>query len=127
MRLTSLTGEAGDPSSSSSMFLLLILLALSGSSFVIASLERDQVDHSDSFSCVSRKMCNTNMQICYRFPPMSPVFSLINCKVWNVHIVSLPGALVIGQVPPFDQVVVVPLLVHTEWKTTYTTVNYLCS
>lgn len=36
-RLTSVTGEAGD-SSSPSWFLLLILLALSGSSFIIASL-----------------------------------------------------------------------------------------
>lgn len=67
----------------------------------------------------------TKMQICYIFLPVSPVFSLIHCKVWNVHVISLPGALVIGQVPPFDQVVVVPLLIHTERKATYTTVKRL--
>lgn len=60
------------------------------------------------------------MQTRYRFPPVSPVFSLVHCKVWNVHVVSLPGALVIGQVPPFDQVVVVPLFVHTGRNATYT-------
>lgn len=56
-------------------------------------------------------------------PPVPPVFSLINGKVWNVHVVSLPGALVIGQIPPFHQVVVVPLLVHAESKGARTTVS----
>lgn len=67
------------------------------------------------------------MHTCYRFPPVSPVFSLINCKVWNVHVVSLPGALVVGQIPPFDQVVVVPLLVHAESKGANTTVSFVAA
>lgn len=48
-----------------------------------------------------------------RFTPVFPVVLLINCKVGDIHVVSLPGTLVICQVFPLDQVVVDPLLIHT--------------
>lgn len=44
---------------------------------------------------------------------MSPVVALVNCKVRDVQVISLPGTLVIRQVSPFDQVVIRPLLIHT--------------
>lgn len=50
---------------------------------------------------------------------MPPVVGSVNSKVRDVHVVPLPGALVIGQVSPLDQVVVRPLLVHTD-RTTQT-------
>lgn len=46
-------------------------------------------------------------------PPVSPVVGFVELKVRDVHVVPLPGTLVIGQVFPLDQVVVRPLLVHT--------------
>lgn len=49
--------------------------------------------------------------------PVSPIVGLVNDKVRNLHVVSLPGALVIGKVSPLDQVVVHPLLIHTDKKT----------
>ena len=44
--------------------------------------------------------------------PVLPVVLFINCKVGDIHVISLPGTLVICQVFPFDQVVIDPLLVH---------------
>lgn len=37
-----------------------------------------------------------------KFTPVFPVVLLINCKVGDIHVVSLPGTLVICQVFPFD-------------------------
>lgn len=44
--------------------------------------------------------------------PVSPVACLVDCKVRDGHVISLPGALVVRQVSPLDQVVINPLLVH---------------
>lgn len=46
--------------------------------------------------------------------PVSPVVGFVELKVRDVHVVSLPGTLVIGQVFPLDQVVVQSLLVHAD-------------
>lgn len=43
---------------------------------------------------------------------MIPVALLEQVVVLNLHILALPGCLVIGEVPPLDQVVDVALLVH---------------
>lgn len=51
------------------------------------------------------------------FLPVLPVVLLINGKVGDVHVIPLPGTLVIGQVLPFDQVVIDPLLIHTGTET----------
>lgn len=50
---------------------------------------------------------------------MSPVVALVNCKVRDVQVISLPGTLVIRQVSPFDQVVIRPLLIHTGRENAY--------
>lgn len=44
---------------------------------------------------------------------MSPVVGLVDDKVGDVHVVLFPGALVIGQVSPLDQVMVHPPFIHT--------------
>lgn len=62
-------------------------------------------------SLVARKGLS-EIAVC-KFTPVFPVVLLVNCKVGDIHVVSLPGTLVIRQVFPFDQVVVDPLLIHT--------------
>lgn len=47
--------------------------------------------------------------------PVSPVGSFVYTKFRDVQIVSLPSALVIGQISPFNQIVVVPLFIHTAF------------
>lgn len=47
-------------------------------------------------------------------PPVSPIVSLVNHKVGDLQVISLPGALVIGQVSPFDQIVINPFLIETD-------------
>lgn len=114
-RLTSVTGEAGD-SSSPSWLLLLILLGLSGSSFIIASLLDANESVKSPFFSPHNKV--SEGEICFhKVLPVSPVVCLINCKVWDVQVISLPGTLVVSQVSPFDQVVVGPLLIHTGRET----------
>lgn len=102
-----MTGEAGDSSSSPSWLLLLILFGLSGSSFMIASLSGGE-DVSDAEN-TSFFFFNFKTLL-----PVLPVVLLINYKVGDVHVVPLPGTLVVRQVFPFDQVVIDPLLVHTS-------------
>ena len=44
---------------------------------------------------------------------MVPVLNLEGVKLGYVHVVGLPGGLVVGQLSPLDQVVHVVLPVHT--------------
>lgn len=44
--------------------------------------------------------------------PVIPIALLEQVVVLYLHILTLPGGLIIGQVPPLDQVVDVALLVH---------------
>ena len=44
--------------------------------------------------------------------PVVPVGLLVGVVLWDVGVLALPGGLVVGQVPPLDQVVDVTLLVH---------------
>lgn len=48
---------------------------------------------------------------------MPPISGFVNFKVRDIHVISLPGALVISQVSPLDQVVINPLFIHTGRKT----------
>lgn len=43
---------------------------------------------------------------------MVPVRSLMPAIVWDVEVVRLPGALVVGQVSPFDQVMDITVFVQ---------------
>lgn len=45
---------------------------------------------------------------------MIPVLRLVHVKLWDVHVLALPGGLVVRQLPPLDQVVDVVLPVHTR-------------
>lgn len=45
---------------------------------------------------------------------MIPVLRLVHVKLGDVHVLALPGGLVVRQLPPLDQVVDVVLPVHTE-------------
>lgn len=51
--------------------------------------------------------------------PVSPVRRFVCTKLRDVQLISLPGALVIGQISPFNQVVVVALLIHTVHTQTH--------
>lgn len=44
---------------------------------------------------------------------MIPVGLLVGVKLGDVHVLTLPGRLVISQISPFDQVMDVVLLVNT--------------
>ena len=44
--------------------------------------------------------------------PVIPIALLEQVVVLYLHILTLPGCLIIGQVPPLDQVVDMALLVH---------------
>lgn len=44
---------------------------------------------------------------------MVPILNLIGVKLGYVHVLGLPGGLVVRQLAPFDQVVDVVLPVHT--------------
>ena len=46
--------------------------------------------------------------------PVVPVLHLEGVKLRNVHVLGLPGRLVVRQLSPLDQVVDVVLSVHTE-------------
>lgn len=45
---------------------------------------------------------------------MIPVLHFVYVKLWDVHVLGLPGGLVIWQLSPLDQVVDIVLPVHTE-------------
>lgn len=49
---------------------------------------------------------------------MVPVLGLIDVKLWDVNVFSLPGGLVIWQITPLDQVVDTVLPVNT-WAETH--------
>lgn len=119
-----MTGEAAGDSSSPSWFLFLIFLGLSGSSFIIVSLLYRTLSQSQYMTVLMIRSAalfaysHTWIVYCVFTVvlPVSPVVGLVNCKVRDLQVVSLPGTLVIGQVSPFDQVVVHSFLVHTEGK-----------
>lgn len=46
--------------------------------------------------------------------PVIPVLLFEGLKVRYVHVFRLPGRLVVRQIPPFDEVVYVILLIHTK-------------
>lgn len=48
-----------------------------------------------------------------RVSPVVPVLQLVDVKLGYVHVLGLPGGLVVGQLSPLDQVVDVVLPVHT--------------
>ena len=49
--------------------------------------------------------------------PVVPVLQLVHVELWDVHVLCLPGGLVVGQVLPFDEVMDIVLLVQAEGNT----------
>lgn len=48
--------------------------------------------------------------------PVVPVTRFMAVIFWDVKIIDLPGALVIGQVSPLDQVMYIPIFIKTTRK-----------
>ena len=59
------------------------------------------------FLCVSVNVC-----VCVCVLPVVPVVLFEGVKVGDVHLLALPCGLVVGQVPPLDQVVRIALLIR---------------
>lgn len=53
----------------------------------------------------------------YFLLPVIPVGLFVKVIVLDIHILAFPRCLVIGQVSPFNQIVDIPLLIHTEGET----------
>lgn len=46
--------------------------------------------------------------------PVVPVLQFEGVKLWYIHILCLPGTLIVRYIPPLDKVVTVILLIHTK-------------
>ncbi len=62
--------------------------------------------------CEKSNPCDSFLKHLCITAPVSPVRRFVCTKLRDVQLISLPGALVIGQISPFNQVVVVALLIH---------------
>lgn len=48
--------------------------------------------------------------------PMIPVCLSVGVKLRDVHVLALPGRLVVGEISPLDQVMYVVLFINTDIK-----------
>lgn len=55
----------------------------------------------------------TCVRACMCVVPVVPVLQLVSVIIRDLHVLQLPGGLVIRQVSPLDEVVTVIFLIHT--------------
>lgn len=114
--LTSITGLAGGRSAFLILTVFFSFLTGLPSSPIINSLKGEsQRLQKNIFSTafVSRRIIQHVVSLCI---PVVPVCLFVGVELWDVHVFALPGCLVIGQISPFDQVMIDVLFINTDVK-----------
>lgn len=105
--LTSTTGLTGGLSTRFTFTFFIFLPGLPSSPSISSLRKKER--HADQtihpFSIILQSL----MQV-----PVVPVLLFISLGVWYVHVLRLPARLIVRQIPPFDEVVNVILLIHAE-------------